>query len=329
MRIGQATLTAAFVFGLFSWSLSADAQQPTKIPRIAILSDETPALGTRIFELFTKGLRDLGWVEGQNIAFERRYADGKDEILGSLADELVRLQPDVIFAIGTLAARAAKTATQTIPIVFARSADPLGSGLVPTLARPGGNLTGLSDQMVETDAKRLELLVMAVPNAKRLGVLWNPDYPSSGAELAEIERAAHSLDREILSLEVRRSEDLRPAFRAMADRRAGALIQLPGTIFSDQLSQLVELATEARLPSMFTRREFVQAGGLMSYGGDDAFKYRRATTFVDKILKGAKPADIPVEQPMKFELVINLNTAKALGLTIPLALLGRADEVIE
>jgi putative ABC transport system substrate-binding protein len=328
MRIRHATLTVAFLFGLFPWSPSANAQ-PTKVPRVAILSDETPALGARIFELFTKGLRDLGWVEGQNIAFERRYADGKDEILGSLADEIVRLQPDVIFAIGTPAARAVKTTTQTIPIVFARSADPLGAGLIPTLARPGGNLTGLSDQIVETDAKRLELLVMAVPNAKRLGVLWNPDYPSSGAELAEIERAAHSLDREILSLEVRRSEDLRPAFRAMADRRAGALIQLPGTIFSDQLPQLVELTTEARLPSMFTRREFVQAGGLMSYGGDDAFKYRRAAAFVDKILKGAKPADIPVEQPMKFELVVNLNTAKALGLSIPPLLLARADEVIE
>jgi len=329
VRIGRTQLTVAFVFGVFVWSFSADAQQTNKIPLIGILSDESPALGARIFGLFTKGLRELGWVEGQNITFERRYAAEKYETLASLAGELVRLQPDVIFAIGTPAARAAKTATQTNPIVFARSADALGASLIPALARPGGNLTGLSDQMVETGAKQLELLVMAVPDAKRVGVLWNPDYPSSVAELAEIERAAHSLDREILSLEVRGSEGLRPAFRAMKERRAGAVIQVAGTIFSDQLQQLVTLAAEARLPAMFPRREFVEVGGMMSYGGDDAYKYRRAAALVDKILKGAKPADIPVEQPMKFELVINLRTARVLGLTLPYTLLGRADEVIE
>jgi putative ABC transport system substrate-binding protein len=293
------------------------------------LSDESPALGTRIFGLLTTGLRDLGWVEGQNITFERRYAAEKYETLASLADELVRLQPDVIFAVGTPAARAAHTATQAIPIVFARSADPLGAGLIPTLARPGGNLTGLSDQMVETDAKRLELLVMAVPDAKRIGVLWNPGYPSSGAGITEIERAAQTLNREIVSIQVRGPDELDPAFRTMADQHVGALIQVAGTIFSDQLLHLIKLTTEAGLPAMFPRREFAQAGGLMSYGGDDAYKYRRAAAYVDKILRGAKPADLPVEQPTKFELVINLKTAKALGLSLPYTLLGRADEVIE
>jgi putative ABC transport system substrate-binding protein len=183
--------------------------------------------------------------------------------------------------------------------------------------------------MVETGAKRLELLVMAVPDIKRVGVLWNPDYDSSGPEFSEIERAAQTLNREVVSIEVRGPDELDPAFRTMADQHAGALIQVPGTIFSVRLLHLVELTTEARLPAMFPRREFVQAGGLMSYGGDDPYKYRRAAAYVDKILKGAKPSDIPVEQPMKFELVINLKTAKALGLTIPYTLLGRADEVIE
>ena len=327
MRIGRTRLIVALVLGVFAWPPLADAQKVTKI--IGILSDEGPSRAPKTFELFVRGLEDLGWANGQNVTIEQRSAEGKYEILASLAEELVRLQPDVIFAIGTSAARAAKTATQTIPIVFARSADPLRSGLVPTLARPEGNLTGLSDQMVETGAKRLELLVMAVPDIKRVGVLWNPDYDSSGPEFSEIERAAQTLNREVVSIEVRGPDELDPAFRTMADQHAGALIQVPGTIFSDRLLHLVELTTEARLPAMFPRREFVQAGGLMSYGGDDPYKYRRAAAYVDKILKGAKPSDIPVEQPMKFELVINLKTAKALGLTIPYTLLGRADEVIE
>jgi putative tryptophan/tyrosine transport system substrate-binding protein len=179
MRIGRATLTAAFLFGLFPWPPSADAQQAVKIPLVGILSDESPSLEAKTFEPFAQGLRDLGWTDGQNVTIERRYATGNNAALSSLAAELVRLQPDVIFAVGTPAAKAAKNATQTIPIVFARSADPVGFGLVLTLARPGGNLTGLSDQMVETGAKRLELLVMAVPNAKRVGVLSDPSFPAS------------------------------------------------------------------------------------------------------------------------------------------------------
>jgi putative ABC transport system substrate-binding protein len=322
-------LIVGLAVGFLAAFSPADAQQPRKVPLIAILSDEGPSRAPQTFELFVRGLQDLGWADGQNVTIEQRSAEGKYEILASLAEELVRLKPDVILAIGTPAARAAKTATQTIPIVFARSADPLLAGLVPTLARPEGNLTGLSDQMVETGAKRLELLVMAVPDIKRVGVLWKPDYPSSGAEFSEIERAARALNREVVSIEVRGPGELDPAFRTIADQHSDALIQVPGTIFSDQLLHLVELTGGARLPTMFPRREFVQAGGLMSYGSDDTFKYRRAAAYVDKILKGAKPAEIPVEQPMKFELIVNLKTAKALGLTIPLSFLGRVDETIE
>jgi putative ABC transport system substrate-binding protein len=325
MRFGHARLAVAFLLGLFGWWLPASAQQPTKVQRIGILSDESPTLGAKTFEPFMQGLRDLGWIEGQNVSFERRYAAGNNDILPGLAAEIIQLQPDVILAVGTPAARAAKIATATIPIVFARSADPIGSGLVPTLARPGGNLTGLSDQMVETDAKRLELLVMAVPDAKRIGVLWDPRFPANG----EIERAAQSLNREVVPVDVRDPEGLEPAFRAIAAQRLNALTVVAGTIFSEHLQEFVELMTEARLPAMFPRREFTQAGGLMSYGPDDTYKFRRAAALVDKILKGAKPADIPVEQPTKFELVINLKTANALGLTLPYTLLGRADEVIE
>jgi putative tryptophan/tyrosine transport system substrate-binding protein len=327
MRIGRTRLIVALSLGLAAWSRSAGAQQQAvKIPLIGILSDETPSLGAKFFQPFAQGLRDLGWVEGQNVTVERRYAAGNNEALSSLAAELVRINPDVIFAIGTPAARAAKSTTNTIPIVFARSADPIGFGLVPTLARPGGNLTGLSDQAVETGPKRLEFLVTAVPDAKRVGVLWDPP---NGMELGEIERAAQSLNREVVPVDVRGPDELNLAFRTVAEQRLNALTVVAGTIFSEHLHRLVELTTEARLPAMFPRKEFVQAGGLMSYGADDTYKFRRAAAYVDKILKGAKPADIPVEQPMRFELVVNLNTAKALGLTIPYTFLGRADEVIE
>ena len=330
MRTGRARLIIAIALGLFAWSPSADAEQPTKVPRIAILSDETPSLGAKNFEPFAHGLRDLGWIEGQNITFERRYAAGNNETLSSLADELVRLQPDAIFAIGTPAARAAKTATQTIPIVFARSADPIGFGLVPALARPGGNLTGLSDQMVETGAKRLELLVTAVPDANRVGVLWDPSFgPGSSIAIGEIEQAAESLSRQVMPGEVRVPDDFETAVKALRRQGASALMVVQSTILSEHVQRLADLAAKTRLPSMFPRREFVQAGGLMSYGPVDTYKFSRAAAYVDKILKGAKPADLPVEQPTKFELVINLRTAKTLGLTIPYTFLGRADEVIE
>src|SRR6266851_5024834 len=210
MRIEPTRFVAAIALGLLAWSLAADAQQPTKVPRIGILSDESRLLATKSFEPFAQGLRDLGYIEGQNIAFERRYAEGNNEILPDLAADLVRLQPDVILARGTAAARAAKVATQVIPIVFARAGDPIGLGLVPSLARPGGNLTGLSTLNVETNAKRLELLVAAVPGAKRVGALWNPGNPASGLGLKEIEGAARSLNVELFPAEVRGPDDFEP-----------------------------------------------------------------------------------------------------------------------
>ena len=329
MRIGRTRLIAALSLGLFAWALAADAQQPTKIPRVAVLSDETPALAAKFFEPFAQGLSDLGWIEGQNVTIERRYAEGDNKLLPYLATELVSLQPDVIVAVGTPAARAAKTATETIPIVFARIADPVGSGLVTALVRPGGNLTGLTSQSRELAAKRLELLIAAVASAKRVGVLWDPNFPPDRPQLTEIERAAPVLNLQLLLAEVRGPDDFETALRAMAEQRADALIVLPGEVFDANSQQIADLTAKARLPTMFQRRELVEAGGLMSYGPDYPDMYRRAAAYVDKILKGAKPADLPVEQPTKLELVINLKTAKALGLTMPYTLLGCADEVIE
>jgi putative ABC transport system substrate-binding protein len=314
---------------LFAWSSSPDAQQPAKIRRVGILSDESPLVGAKTFEPFAQGLRDLGWIEGQNIAFERRYAAENYKILPGLAAELVRIQPDVISVIGTPAARAAKTATQTIPIVFARISDPIGAGLVPSLARPGGNITGVSIQTRELAAKLLELLTTTVPDAKRVGALWDPNFPPASPQLQEVEGAARSLKLELITEPVRSSDDFAPAVRAMVEQGASAIVVVGAAIFFEHPQQLADLMVKARLPGIFFRREQVEAGGLMSYGTNFPDMYRRAAVYVDKILKGAEPADLPVEQPTKFELVINLKTAKALGLTIPPMLLARADEVIE
>jgi putative ABC transport system substrate-binding protein len=293
---------------------------------VGILSDEMSS-SVEWYEPFAQGLRDLGYVEGRNIAFDRRYAEGKTEILPTLATELVRNQPDLILAIGTPATRAAKSATQTIPIVFTRIADPVGFGLVSSLARPEANLTGVSDLMVETGAKRLELLNTAVPEAKRMGVLWASDYPA--AELREIERAARYLSLELIPIGVRSLDEVEPALRAMVEQHASALIVVPAPFFGQRPQRMADLTAKARLPAMFFDKKLVEAGGLMSYGVDAAARVRRVASYVEKILKGAKPADLPVEQPTKFELVINLKTAKALGLNLPFTLLGRADEVIE
>jgi len=312
-----------------AWPLTGRAQQPAGVARIGILSD-TGASATYAEPPFVQRLRDLGWVEGQNFVIERRYAEkNRYEILPSLAAALVRLQPDVIVAIGTAAARAAKGATQTIPIVFTRSADPVGLGLVPSLARPGGNVTGLSIQGFEINGKRLQLLSMAVPDARRVGALWNPSDPIATRNLREIEGAARSLNLELVPVSATGPVDFEPAFRAMVEQRAGALIWVPSIVFGEHYRELADLAIKAQLPAMVDVRETVEAGGLMSYSSSGPDMYRHAATYVDKILKGAKPADLPVEQPTKFELVINLKTAKALGLTIPHTLLARADEVIE
>ena len=293
------------------------------------MSDESPSLGAKSFKPFAQGLRDLGWVERQNLTLERRYAAGNNELLSSFTREVVRLRPDVIFAIGTPAAQAAERATETIPIVFARSPDPIGFGLVSSLARPGENLLGLSDQVAETAAKRLELLVMAAPDAKRIGVQWDPSFPPNGIAVGQIERAAKSLTREVVPVEVRAPEGSESAFRTLAEKRAGTLMEEPSTLIAENLQRIAELAAKARLPAMGVGKRWVEGGFLISYAPNEADKFRRIAVYVDKILKGAKPADPPVEQPTKFELVINLKTAKALGLTIPYTLLGRADEVIE
>ena len=324
----RARLIAALALGLFAWSTLVDAQQHANVPQLAILSDETPAVAAKTFELFARGLRDLGYIEGQNITFARRYADGRMEVLPSLAAELVGLQPEVIFAIGTPAARAAKASTQTIPIIFARISDPIGSGLVSGLARPGGNLTGLTVQTRELAAKRLELLIAAVPDAKRVAALWDPNFPPGGPLLKEIERAAQSLKVELFTVGATGPGDFEQAIRAMVEQHTDAVLVLPG-VFTENARQLADLMAKTRLAAMFYRREQVEAGGLMSYGTSYPDMYRRAATYVDKVLKGTKPADLPVEQPTKFELVINLKTAKAIGLTIPATLLARVDEVIE
>ena len=326
MRIGQPRLVVALAVGLCTWSLSADAQQPTKVPRVGILSDEIRS-SVEWYEPIPQGLRDLGYVEGRNIAFDRRYAEGKIEVLPTLATELVRNQPDVILAIGTPATRAAMSATRTIPIVFTRIADPVGFGLVSSLARPEANLTGMSDLIVETGAKRLELLNTAVPEAKHVGVLRDSAYPAD--ELREIERAARSLSLELIPIGVRSLDEVEPALQAMVEQRASALMVMPAPTFGQRPQRMADLTAKARLPTMAPNKGFVAAGGLMSYGVDNAARVRRVANYVDKILKGAKPADLPVEQPTKFELVINMKTAKALGLTIPYTLLALADEVIE
>jgi putative ABC transport system substrate-binding protein len=327
--IRRTKLIVAFAIGFLAWSFPAIAQQPAKLPLIAILSDESSSVGANAIETFAQRLQDLGWVEGQNVTFERRYADRKYEILPNLAAELVGLQPNVIFAIGTPAAQAAKNATGTIPIVFARSADPVGFGLVTSLSRPGRNLTGLSTLFSELAAKRLELLTTVVPGAKRIGVLWESNSPVSGPVFKEIEGAARSLNLDLVPAAVRDPDDFEQAFRAMQEERASAVIGAVGIIFSEHRQRLLDVMAKARLPSMFPNREYVEQGALMSYGPNNSDMYRRAAVFVDKILKGAKPADLPVEQPTKFELVINLKTAQTLGLNIPYTLLGRADEVIE
>jgi putative ABC transport system substrate-binding protein len=307
--------------------LSANAQQPA-MPRVGILSDESRLLGAKSFQPFAQALRDLGYIEGKNIVFESRSGEGKNEILPGLAAELVQLKPDVILAIGTPATRAAKSA-QTIPIVFTRIGDPIGLGLISTLARPGGNITGLTILTNDTQGKRLQLLITVVPDAKRIGVLWDPSFPPAAAEFNEIEGAARSLNLELVPAEVRGAADFEPALRAMVEQRAAALIVVPGIIFSEHAQRLVDLAAKARLPAVYVRREHVEVGGLMAYATNYPAMYRRAAAFVDKILKGTKPADIPVEQPTKLELVINLKTAKALGIIIPPLVLALADEVIE
>ena len=298
---------------------------------VGVLASSTTA-GPHMLEAFRAGLRELGYVEGRSFVIEFRQAEGKLERLPALAAELVALQVDVIVVAGPIQARAAKQATRTIPIVFATAGDPVGSELVTSLARPGGNLTGLSSITPELVGKRLDLLKQALPTVSRVGVLWVPDGIGERTQksmMQEAEVAARRLGVRLHMVEAHGPADLERAFSNMTRARVGALTVFPHVMFLIERKRLVDLAAQSRLPTVYPLRDFVDAGGLMAYGADDADLFRRAATYVDKILKGAKPDDLPVEQASKFELVINVKTAKALGLMIPPSVLGRADQVIE
>jgi putative ABC transport system substrate-binding protein len=316
---------------LLAAPLAADAQQAAKVARIGFLAANLAA-SPHAREAFLQGLRDLGYVEGRNVVIEIRDAEGKSERLPALATELVALKVDVIVVGSTPQALAAQQATRTLPIVFASASDPVASGLVTSLARPGGNVTGLSNLGTELVGKCLELLTQAVPGVSRVAALWQPGVLPERTEkdmLKGADVAARALGVRLQVVEARGSADFDRAFSDMTRARAGALTALPSVMFFNERRRLVDLAAKNRLPAVYTTREFADAGGLMAYGPNFADMWRRAATYVDKILKGAKPGDLPVEQPTKFELVINLKTAKALGLMIPPSLLGRADEVIQ
>jgi putative ABC transport system substrate-binding protein len=315
---------------LIAAPLAAEAQQAGKVPRIGFLSLTSPSDRPLLLDAFRQRLRELGWVEGKNIVIDYRYAEDRVDRLPDLAAELVRLKVDVIVSWGTQGATAAKNATATIPIVMIAVRDPVGTGLIASLARPGGNVTGVSGSAgLEWVAKQLELLKETVPKIRRVAILSNPDNPYHQLAIRELNVAARSLGVQLQLLEARGPNEFDGAFAAMAKERAGALLVLSDAILNSHRTRLADLAARSRLPAAYGVRESVEAGGLMSYGPSFLDSYRRAATYVDQILKGAKPADLPVEQPTKFELVINLKTAKALGLTIPPALLLRADQTIE
>jgi putative ABC transport system substrate-binding protein len=319
------------VGALLKAPFAAEAQQAAKVARVGYLAANLTA-SPHLREAFLQGLRDLGYVEGRNVVIEYRDAEGKYERFPALAAELVALKVDVIVVTSTPAAVAVKQATRTIPIVFTWAADPVGSGLVTSLARPGGNVTGSSQLALDLVGKRLELLKQVVPGASRVAALWHPgDYVERMEKdmLMETDRAARALGLRLQVVEARGREDFERAFSEMTRASADAVTVLSTNIFFIERRRIVDLAAKHRLPAVYQSRENVDAGGLMSYGPSVGDLHRRAATYVDKILKGAKPADLPVEQPTKFELVINLKTAKALGLTIPPSVLGRADEIIQ
>ena len=313
---------------LLALSLPAEAQQPTKIPRIGYLIVAFPSTAAAATEAFRQGLRELGYVEGKNIVIEYRYAEGKLDRLAALAAELVRLQVDVIVSGGSLTTRAAKQATDTIPIVMAADSDPVRNGFVASLARPGGNVTGLASLTPEISGKRLELLKETIPRLSRLAVLGSSTEPGNALSLRETELAARAFGVQIQYLEVPDPKEVRAAFQALRRGRADAILVLSGTVVNQRRAEIVDLAVKNRLPAIYYAPVWVEDGGLMSYGPSFNDLNRRAAHFVDRILKGAKPANMPVEQPTKFELVINLRTAKQIGLTIPPLVLTLANRVI-
>jgi putative ABC transport system substrate-binding protein len=316
--------------GFLAMPLAAEAQQAGTVPRIGYLAGDSATVHSQYAQAFSNGLRDLGYVEGKNLVIEHRWAEGKFERLPELAAELIRLPVDLIVAVGDPVIFAAKQATSTIPIVMVAVGDPVGRGFVASLARPGGNLTGISNLAVALTGKWLEMLEDTVPKLSEVSVLRNAANPTHPLFVAEAERVAPNLGLKLQIVEVLGSADLDGAFAAMVRKRSGALLVLPDPVLSVLLGgRIAALATKNRLPALFAFKAQAEAGGLLSYGPSLLVNFRRAATYVDKILKGAKPGDLPVEQPTKFELVINLKTAKALGLTIPPSLLQRADQVIE
>jgi putative ABC transport system substrate-binding protein len=316
-----------FVGGAAAWPLAARAQQPTKLPTIGFLGAASPSGWKSWTGAFVERLRELGWIDGRTVAIEYRWAEGRSERYAEIAAEFVRLKVDVIVTSGA-ASNAAKVATSTIPIVFGIASDPIGDGLVASLARPGGNLTGLSVQAPDLAGKRLELLREVFPGVRRLAVLVKVDNPLAVLELREVQAAARPMGIDALTFEIRQAEDIASVFAADKDD-ADALYVCTDPLLNTNRISINKLALAVRLPTMHGFREYVEAGGLMSYGANFSELFRRAGDYVDKILRGAKPADLPVEQPTKYELVINLKTAKSLSLEIPPALLARADEVIE
>jgi putative tryptophan/tyrosine transport system substrate-binding protein len=314
--------------GAIAWPIAARAQQPGKLPTIGFMGASTPAGQVQMVAAFVQRLRELGWIEGRTVEIEYRWAEGRNERYSEIAAEFVRLKVDVILTQGSQAASAAKQATSTIPIVATVVGDPVGSGLVASLAQPGGNVTGLSVISPDMAAKRLELLREAVPGFRRLAILGDDSNPVNVEETRQVQAAADTLGLEAFPLAIRRAEDIVPAFDGLKDR-ADALYVVGNPLMMSNIIRINILAVGARLPTSYIAREYVQGGGLLAYGPSFADIYRRAGDFLDKILRGTKPGNIPVEQPTKFDLVINLTTAKALGLTIPESFLLRTDEVIE
>ena len=311
-----------------AWPLAARAQQPGKLPTIGFLGQSTRSAATEWTAAFVQRLRELGRIEGRTITIEYRWGEGREERFVEIAAEFVRLKVDIIVTAGTLAVVAAKQATTVIPIVFAGAGDPIETGLVASLARPGGNVTGLSSQTTDLAAKRLEILREVVPGLHRLAILSNVGNRLAVLEMREVQAAAGTLHLEVVTLEIQRGEDIAPAFEALKGRADALYVCLDALLLTNRI-RINTLALTARLPMMTATRDSVEVGGLISYGPNFPELWRRAGDYVEKILRGAKPADIPVEQPTKFDLAINVTTARALGLTVPPTLLARADEVIE
>ena len=314
--------------GAAAWPLAARAQQPARLPTIGFLGSSTPSAMSQWVAAFVQRLRELGWIEGRTVAIEYRWAEGRNEHYNEIAAEFVRLKVDVIVTYSTLPVIAAKQATSVIPIVFAAANDPVGANLVASLARPGGNVTGLSVQQADVAGKKLELLREVVPGLRHLAIMANTGNLGVMLEMGEAQEAARTLGLEAITVEIRRAEDIAPGFDALKGR-AEALYVCTDPLVVTNRARIHTLAMGARLPTIYNSREYVEAGGLMSYGPNFSDQWRRTAGIVDKILRGAKPGDIPVEQPIKFDLIINLTTAKVLGLEISPTLLARADEVIE